>query len=531
MAKCFTKSLNITTDPLIKPFSYQLLSPNSPKQTTHDSIGVLHFSLEQNLNTSSMRSENVTFHRATSVPNPSPSSLNPYPSSPDDVDNICPLVCDVSTPNLSLVSNLSDNPKETSVYVPCTLGYESYSPTSIPYVCDLSTPDISDINFDIDEGLLSEHMLNPNAKPFTPTPDSVYIADSMIESPCLTGSANNIQNSPHSILKELRMKNVDKIIVGHININSTRNKIDQFADLIKDRIDIILVSETKLDNTFPRPQFKIPGYTLPLRLDRNKNGGGVLLYIRGDIPSKPLNLIYEGIECLISEIIISKKKWLLLGTYNPHKTMISNHLCTLGQNLGHYLPSYDNIMVLGDLNSEPHEDDMSEFCSLFNLKNLIKVPTCFKNPDNPSCIDLILTNHPHCFQNSTTIETGLSDFHKLTVTVMKTSFRKMPPKVVMYRNYKHYSKNKFCDDMNSYLSNIDLNQISNDDYVFLVMEILNRHAPLKQRLVRANDSPFITKNLRKEHMKRSRLRNKYLREKSEETAKAYRKQRNKCVPC
>ena len=81
-----------------------------------------------------------------------------------------------------------------------------------------------------------------------------------------------------------------------------------FADLIKNRIDIILISETKLDNTFPKPQFRIPGYTLPLRLDRNKNGGGVLLYIRGDIPSKPLTLIYKGIECIILEITISKKK-------------------------------------------------------------------------------------------------------------------------------------------------------------------------------------------------------------------------------
>ena len=48
-------------------------------------------------------------------------------------------------------------------------------------------------------------------------------------------------------------------------------------------------------------------------------------------------------------------------------------------------------------------------------------PTCFKNPDNPSRIDLILTNRSISFQNSGVIETGLSDFHKLVVTVMKTS--------------------------------------------------------------------------------------------------------------
>ena len=172
---------------------------------------------------------------------------------------------------------------------------------------------------------------------------------------------------------------------------------------------------------------------------------------------------------------------------------------------------------------------MSVFGNLFNLSSLIKFPTCFKNPENPSCIDLILTNKPRSFQNSTIIETGLSDFHKLTVTVMKTSFRKMPPKVITYRNYKQYSNISFCNELNYYLGGTDLSKISNDEYVSLVMDILNKHAPLKKRYVRANDCPFVTKALRKEHMKRSRLRNKYLKDKSEESSIAYKRQRNICV--
>ena len=105
----------------------------------------------------------------------------------------------------------------------------------------------------------------------------------------------------------------------------------------------------------------------------------------------------------------------------------------------------------------------------------------------------------------------------------------MPPKIVKYRNYKHYSQINFRNELNHYLSRINLFHISNDDYVSLVMEVFNRHAPLKQKYVRANDSPFVTKNLRKEHMKRSRLRNKYLKEKTENNAIAYKRQRNKCV--
>ena len=132
------------------------------------------------------------------------------------------------------------------------------------------------------------------------------------------------------------------------------------------------------------------------------------------------------------------------------------------------------------------------FCSLYDLSCLIKGPTCFKNAENPSCIDLILTNRPRSFQNSSIIETGLSDFHKLTVTVLKTTFRKMPPKIVKYRNYKQFSSANFYQELRS----IDLFNTSNDVFTSTVMEILNRHAPLKQKYVRANDNPFITKALR-----------------------------------
>ena len=64
---------------------------------------------------------------------------------------------------------------------------------------------------------------------------------------------------------------------------------------------------------------------------------------------------------------------------------------------------------MGDFNSEPTDDELQEFCNLFNLKNLVKEPTCYKNPEKPSCIDLILTSRHKLFQNSAIVEVGLSD--------------------------------------------------------------------------------------------------------------------------
>ena len=69
-----------------------------------------------------------------------------------------------------------------------------------------------------------------------------------------------------------------------MNINSVRNKFDLLSDIIKNNIDILMISETKLDSSFPNGQFQIHGYSEPYRLDRNGNGGGILVFIREDIP-------------------------------------------------------------------------------------------------------------------------------------------------------------------------------------------------------------------------------------------------------
>ena len=70
---------------------------------------------------------------------------------------------------------------------------------------------------------------------------------------------------------------------------------------------------------------------------------------------------------------------------------------------------------MGDLNAEPADTIVSDFCEIYNRKNIIREKTCFKNTNNPSCIDLIITNRPKSFQNSMVMETGLSDFHKLCI--------------------------------------------------------------------------------------------------------------------
>ena len=77
-----------------------------------------------------------------------------------------------------------------------------------------------------------------------------------------------------------------------------------------------------------------------------------------------------------------------------------------------------------DLNVEGHNAFLKVFCDLYNLKNPINVSTCFKNSDFPTSIDVMLTTSCRSFHNSCAIEMGLSDFHKMIVTVMKTHLQK-----------------------------------------------------------------------------------------------------------
>ena len=97
----------------------------------------------------------------------------------------------------------------------------------------------------------------------------------------------NVTNSPDSantILKNLRLKNVNRLIYAQLNINSIRNKFESLKVIISTNVDILLICEIKLHSSFPRALFHIHGFGEPYRFDRNGKGGGILLYIRDDIP-------------------------------------------------------------------------------------------------------------------------------------------------------------------------------------------------------------------------------------------------------
>ena len=203
--------------------------------------------------------------------------------------------------------------------------------------------------------------------------------------------------------------------------------------------------------------------------------------MREDIPAKPISnrSFDKDIEAMFVEINLRKKKWLLCVSYNPHKSLIENHLLVIGENIDLCSGIYENFIIMGDFNAEPTENAMEESMKLYNLKNLIKGPTCYKNPDKPSCIDLIISNRSKNFHLSHIVETGISDFHKMTVSVMKIFFKKQKPNVIYYREYKNFSNDQFSADFVDELmkSNIKISRL--DIFTGTALQILGKFAPMK----------------------------------------------------
>ena len=80
---------------------------------------------------------------------------------------------------------------------------------------------------------------------------------------------------------------------------------------------------------------------------------------------------------------------------------------------------YESSLVVGHSNSEITKSAMEDLCDTYYLLNLIKDPTCFKNPDKPSCIDLTLTKIPKSFVKLKILEIGLSEFNELALLLLK----------------------------------------------------------------------------------------------------------------
>ena len=181
---------------------------------------------------------------------------------------------------------------------------------------------------------------------------------------------------------------------------------------------------------------------------------------------------------------------------------------------------------MDDYNVDGKETNVKVFSNQLLLKALNEKPTSFKNFNNPSCIDLFLTNSSKSFEKFLTLESGMSDFHRLIITILKVKPGKVPPRIINYRDYKNFESEALSSKLQVSLKNFDMNNSSFIEFKTIFMEHLNKVAPLKTYYLRANYSKFMTKELSRAIMQRTNLQNQFFKKRTSEAKLKYNKQRN-----
>ena len=260
-------------------------------------------------------------------------------------------------------------------------------------------------------------------------------------------------------------------------------------------------------------------------------GGLVELVRKGFITKRLKDYETQVCETICSEFTASKKKWICFSVYRPpsYNTLII-FFKELTKCVCKALNTYDNIIVMGFFNININKDGaighdkLHVFCDTLNLINLVKSDTCYTN-NHKSTNDLFLTNKPHSFQFTSVTERRLIDYHRLITIFMKSHSSRLKPKIVHYRNFKRFDKQIFIvDDKNSDFS-FETDD-PNENYSALTntfSSIVEKLAPLKNKIVKGNHTPFITKDLRKAIYAGSRLKSKFIKNPSEVNEKLYQR--------
>ena len=367
--------------------------------------------------------------------------------------------------------------------------------------------------------------------------DSTSSNDSSAEN--TSGSSRESDRNDIDEFFSLRAECAGNLLLGFLNINSLRNKITDLR-MIAERClpDVLFIEEIKLNSDFKTELFLINNYKSPIRLDRSEFGGGLMQYSRNGIICNRLpNFEVPSLELLCSELVVAKKKWIIYSIYRPPNANIETVFSDLSTSLNRALDRYDNIIVMGDINvdtqnkTDPGFDKLVSFCDVFGLSNIVTSKTYCFTKSHSSSIDVILTNQLRSFQKTSVFETGLSDYHGLVVTTMKSTVPRLKPKQIKYRSYKKFAPENFLSDVKHAQFECDgaNSDKSYDHLTNTFRNIVDKHATIKTKLLRGNDAPFMNPELRKAMYTRARLKRRLNKRPSKQNEVAFKKQRNRCV--
>ena len=321
---------------------------------------------------------------------------------------------------------------------------------------------------------------------------------------------------------------------GHLNINSLAGKYDEIHGLLTDGIfDVLALSETKLDPSFPDSQFQHPDYRMVRRDRQNgRGGGGLVVYLRTGLKALRRRAIEDDqIECLCIEIAHRTSPVMLIVAYrSPTLNPPLPFLDRLGSVLDGAMRYRFECLIMGDLNmnmaGEHPDRHLLEFMGNYALQMPIREAT---RPVSGTLIDVALSNCWRHYQGCGVVDPGLSD-HCLIYVVRKARMEKEQLPVAEYRSSRNLDVGQFLGDLarrnwaNCYRhANSDAVL---DDWMANFNQVVDQHMPLKRVQRRAEHLPWIGPEIRRAIARRNRLSRRYLLNRTDENLRARNVQRN-----
>ena len=305
---------------------------------------------------------------------------------------------------------------------------------------------------------------------------------------------------------------VCNIKIAHLNIRSLKNRehyILAKETVLVNKLDIFTVSESWLDNTVSDIEVEFPGFNI-YRLDREiKIGGGVCVFVKQDFKVEclqDLSFIAEsGLHMLWVKIQIRNlKSFLICTVYRPPNTSTTCFDTDLSVTLIEALSFNKPIFILGDLNcnvlnaNDPACQALTNFCSSFNLSQLINQPTRVTETSE-TLIDVLLASNRNMVIETKVIPVSISD-HDLICATLKLKKERPKPVYVSVRSFKHYNHEALLKDMSkapwSVIDCFDNVDDSVDSSNLLLNDILDHHAPIRKIRLRNRPNPFVTDEIR-----------------------------------
>lgn len=328
--------------------------------------------------------------------------------------------------------------------------------------------------------------------------------------------------------------------MASLNIASLPRHIDELRIwILNQNLDLLSINETRLDGTVPNESIYIPNYEI-IRNDRNRNGGGVCIYVRDSVNYVDKSeIIPSEIEAACIEIYKPQSKsFVIISCYRPPNADAKNFF----ENLQSIVTTLDSknkeVYILGDLNCNmlsPNDNspksELNSLCELYQFQQLITDPTRI-TMDSRTLIDIILTNRPHRIVSSGVLHLSISD-HSLIFAIRKISVsNRTTHTIIEVRNYKKFCVVNFNDDLRrtpwAEVDNfVDPNQMW---YYWkkMFLAVIDKHAPIKKKRIRNKKSPWLNAKIKQSMVERNKLKSMAIKTNATEDWLNYKKSKN-CV--